>query len=609
MSTAVERNADSTGVERVLAGVDATPASYLRAARELELHAAGELGLREVRVSFVATFTIDVLVPYIAVEGARRSLAVRSLVAPYGQLEQQLLDPASLVYQSNPGFIVIAARVEDAAPELVRDFVRLSREDIGREVGELVARLENVVRAVRRHSRSQVLLWNQVLPLSLAAGLADSALEPSQTETIVEINRRLARVCRAIPGAHVFDVCRVANEVGLAAWQDPKLLHLARIPLSAAAQIATAKRLARYLSALTTVPRKCLVLDLDDTLWGGVLGEEGVDGVALGEEYPGSAFKAFHRQLRSYRDRGVLLAIASKNDERDVMELFERHPDSVLRWGDFAARQVHWNDKAASLVAIADELRIGVDALAFFDDSPVEREWVRTRMPGVQVIEVPPDALRYGAALDESGAFDHLELTDEDRKRAELYRGELERRHLAESITSVEEFLRALRMRITIGAVDRATLPRVAQLIAKTNQFTLTTRRHSQAEIERLIAEGAIALWMRIEDRFGDNGLVGVAIAVDAPPRGVSIDSFLVSCRVLGRDAEAALLRAVAERALARGATRLLGEYVPTKKNGIVAGFLASRGFTAVADRAGWWQLDLSGLPQVPGWLDVVERT
>jgi FkbH-like protein len=610
MSTAAETSERATSVRRRLAGLDETPTSYLEAARELELRSADDLGFRELRISFLATFTVDVLVPYVAVEGARRSLAVRSTVAPFGQIEQQLLDPGSLVYRSNPDFVVIAARVEDAAPALVHDFVRLSAQDIERELGSFVARLENAVRAVRHRSRAQVLVWNQVLPMSLAAGLADAALEPSQTETVVDFNRRVSRMCRSIPGAYVFDVCRVASEVGLGAWQDSKLLYLARIPLSAAALIATAKRLARYLNALTTPPRKCLVLDLDNTLWGGVLGEDGAGGVALGEEYPGSVFKAFHRQLKGYRHRGILLAIASKNDEREVIDLFEHHPDCILRWGDFAARQVHWNDKAASLAKIADELKISVDALAYFDDSPVERESVRMRVPGVQVIEVPSDALRYGAAIEESGAFDHLDLTEEDRRRAELYCADRERRDLAESITSVEEFLRSLKMRVTIGVVDGATLPRVTQLVAKTNQFNLTTRRHTQAEIERMISEEAIALWMRLEDRFGDNGLVGVAIALGAPGRDVCLDTFLVSCRVLGRHAESALLRAVADRAGARGARRLLGEYVPSKKNGIAAGFLASCGFTSVPGRAGWWQLDLSaGRPPSPGWFEVVECT
>lgn len=597
-------------MRELLSALDGSPTSYLRAARELDGCEAHELDLRPLRLSLLSTFTGDVLVPYLAVEGARKGLAVRTAVAPFGQLEQQLLEPGSAVYRSDPDVIAIAVRVDDAAPALVHDFVRLSPDDVGREVEQLVGRLETLVRAARARSDARILVWNQPLPARLAAGLADASLDPSQTDVFGEVNRRISRLCRGVSDAYVFDACRVAAELGLARWQDPKLLHLARVPLSVEAQVATARSLARHLGALVKPPCKCLVLDLDNTLWGGVLGEEGVGGVAMGEDYPGSAYRAFQRQLRSYRDRGVMLAIASKNNEGDVVELFERHPDLVLRWDDFAARQIHWNDKASSLAAIAVELNVSTDALAFFDDSPVEREWVRQRMPEVQVIEVPRDPLQFGAALDGAGVFDHLVLTEEDRRRADLYRSDRARRELSQGAASVEEFLRALAMRVTIGAVDTTTLPRVAQLLAKTNQFNLTTRRHTPADLARMLAEGALGLWMRIEDRFGDNGLVGAALAIEQPPDAIAIDTFLLSCRVMGRMAERALLAAVARRARARGASRLLGEYLPTRKNRVVAEFYGDCGFTAVPGRTGWWELDLSaGVPGVPALFEVIERT
>jgi FkbH-like protein len=594
----------------MLSTVDASPASYLRAARALESGEGAALGLPPVRVSSLSTFTYAVLTPYLVVEAARRGLAVRHSVGPYGQLEQQLLDPESPIYESEPDFIVLAARIEEGAPALVHDFVRLSREDVEREIDQYVSRIERLLRAIRTHTRARVLVWNQVSPSSLAAGLADAGLDPSQTDAIAHVNRRLARACARTPGAFVFDAARVANEIGLAAWHDPKLFHLGRIPLAAPAQRATARQMARYLAALTTTPRKCLVLDLDNTLWGGVLGEDGFGGIALGDDYPGNVFKTFQRRVRSLRDRGVLLAIASKNDEGAVAELFERHPHLVLRWSDFAARQIHWKDKASSVAAIAEELNISTDALAFFDDSPQEREWVRARIPAVQVIEVPTDALRYGEALEASGAFDHLVLTEEDRSRAEMYRSDQERRHLAETVTSVDDFLRSLGMRVTVGAVDGTTLPRVAQLVAKTNQFNLTTRRHTQADIESMVAGGAISLWMQVADRFGDNGIVGSALASDGPRGAVSIDTFLMSCRVMGRKVELGLLRALVGRAIARGATRLLAEYIPTGKNGPAARFLPESGFTPIPDRPGWWQLDLShGAPRLDCPFEVIERS
>jgi FkbH-like protein len=308
-------------------------------------------------------------------------------------------------------------------------------------------------------------------------------------------------------------------------------------------------------------------------------------------------YKAFQRAIAGYRDRGVLLAIASKNNEADVVEVFGSHPDLVLRLDDFAARQIHWNDKASSLRAIAAELNIGLDALALFDDSPVERAWVREQLPEVTVIDVPTDPTRYTAALDDSGAFDHLVITSEDRSRARLYQDDARRRDLERTAASPEDFLRTLGMRVTIGPVDAQTRTRVVQLLGKTNQFNVTTRRHSEAELEALLGSaGAVGLWMRVADRYGDNGLVGVAIAVPAEPAAPDtyrLDSFVMSCRVLGRQVEHALLDAVCRRARAAGAHTLLGEFLPTRKNAVASRFFADTGFSPVEDRADWWTLDL----------------
>jgi FkbH-like protein len=212
----------------------------------------------------------------------------------------------------------------------------------------------------------------------------------------------------------------------------------------------------------------------------------------------------------------VLLAVASKNNEVDVLEVFQNHPDCVLKIEDFAALQIHWQDKAGSLRTIAKELNIGTDALAFFDDSRVEREWVRSHMPEVTVIEVPDNPLDFARALDESGAFDHLAISAEDQRRAEMYQKEKERRRLQSESISLEDFLGHLNMKATIGFVDQETLPRVAQLVAKTNQFNLTTRRHTPSELQAMIESGAVALWLRVADRFADNGLVGVALATSS---------------------------------------------------------------------------------------------
>jgi FkbH-like protein len=578
-------------VDGILASLDEKPAGYLAAARELS--ALPGTQLRTVNLFVLASFTFDLITPYVIVEGARAGLAVNVKINPFAQLEQQVLDPESDLARSPADVVVVATRVEELAPQLVDDVLRMSASALEQEVAAYVSRLVRIARGVRARTDARVLVWNQTPMERLAAGLADGSLDVPQQELVVGLNRKLQAAAREIPGVAIFDAARVATEVGTTRWFDRKLQLLARCPLSRAAQLAIGKRTARQLGASFAPPRKCLVLDLDNTLWGGVLGEEGVTGVALGEDFPGSAFKLFQRALRSYRDRGVLLAIASKNNVSDVDEMFATSADMVLQREDFAAVQVHWQDKAQSLRAIARELNIGTDSLAFFDDNPVERAWVREQLPEVFVVEVPADPSRFVDALDDSGAFDHLHITSEDRARASEYQAQQRRRQLEVAAGSLDEFLAALEMKLTIGPVDLATMPRVVQLINKTNQFNLTTRRYSETELAAIVAaEGTIALWMRVQDRFGDHGLIAVALA---RPEGRSyrLDTFLMSCRVLGRKLEYALIERVVEHVRRAGAAMLYGEFVPTKKNAPAAAFLSDAGFVAVPDRAGWWRRDV----------------
>jgi FkbH-like protein len=599
---------EAASVADILAGLDHKPASYLAAARRLAtLERRGDLV--PVRVSVLATFTFDLIRPYLVVEGARRGFDVTVEVGPYGQLEQQILDPTSALFASRSDVIVIATRIEDIAAELADGFVALTASQIE---GALTAYVDRIVRAcsaLRERATSMLLVWNQPPPRRLAAGLADAALESSQCHAIAELNRRLGEALGKLPGASIFDAARLVAELGTRQWYDPRLEALSRTPLSGAAQLEVGRHTARMMRAMLKPLCKCLVLDLDNTLWGGVLGEDGIAGIALGEDYPGKVYKDFQRALRGYRDRGFLLAIASKNNEGDVIELFSNHADMVLQRDDFAASQIHWNDKASSLRAIASALNIGSDALAFFDDSAIERAWIREQLPEVTVIDVPKDPLRYLDALDQSGAFDHLAITSEDRRRAAQYQEQGARQELERTAGSLDEFLAALQMKVVIGRIDEATLPRASQLLGKTNQFNVTTRRHSEAELAALLAsDGAIGLWMRVADRYGDNGLVAIGIAVRDGAHQYRLDSFLMSCRVLGRKAERALLHAIALRVRRSGATTLLGELIPTKKNAPAAGFFADAGFVAIDGRPGWWRLDLSTIAPSSPPFEVIEE-
>lgn len=576
----------------ILRDLKPTPAAYLSAARQIEATAFKEL--KPVNVAVLSTFTADLLRPYLVVEGAARGLLVSPYFAPFNQLEQQVLDSASPLYESKPDVVVIATRIEEIAPSLVTRFVALSPTDVDSELADIEARVQSLVEGLRRFTTATVLVFNYASPAFLALGLADTSLEPSQASVVQRANEYVAEICRKFSGVYVFDYSRLVYEFGLRRWYDPKLWYLGRIPFGAEAQLETGRQLARYLRAICFPPCKCLVVDLDNTLWGGVLGEEGLGGIALGEDYPGNVYKDFQRRLLSLRDRGVLLAIASKNNEADVVEVFQKHSDCVLKMENFAATQIHWQDKVMSLTAIAEELNIGTDALAFFDDSPVEREWIRLQMPEVSVIEVPESPLDFSRALSESGAFDHLAIAVEDRLRAKMYQKEQERKQLKAQSVSLEGFLEQLNMAATVGYVNTETLPRVTQLLAKTNQFNLTTRRHTSSEIEAMMESGAVALRLRVTDRFGDNGLVGVAITIPGESEQWAIDTFLLSCRVIGRRVESVLLSILSRIVRERGGRVLLGEYIPTAKNSPASEFYPAHCFEPIDSARRLWKWDLS---------------
>ena len=592
------------GLSELLAGLEATPAAYMRAARRIE---AGEFPeLQPVRLAFVATFTVEPLRPYVMVESARRGLLACLHIAPFNQLEQQILEPSSALYAFEPDAVVIAARLEDIGPTLLCPLA-LPPARVEEELAAVEARVAALLEGLRQNSEAPALVFNFPPAEFVEAGLADAGFERPVAGLVQRANERLATACRRRAGAYVFDCARVACEVGLDRWRDARLAHLYRVPYSAEAQRQIGRRLARVLRATLRPPCKCLVLDLDNTLWGGVLAEDGLEGIRLGEEYPGSAYKEFQRRVLSLADRGVLLAIASRNHREEALDALARHPDAVLKPKHFAAVQIHWGDKAQSLHAIAAELNVGVDALAFFDDSPVEGEWVRTQVPEVTVITSPDSPLAFWESIDESGAFDQLLVSAEDLQRSDMVRNQVQRLSLKASGVSLEEFLRRLAVRATIGPIRSDTLPRVAQLLAKTNQFNLTTRRHSAAQVEAMIRGGAVGLWMRVSDRFGDSGLVGVVLALPRLDGEWTVDTLLLSCRVIGRRAETALLSELCGEVWRRGGRRLVGEFIPTARNALAATFYRNHGFAPLDGEERFWAIALEkGTVAPPADLEIV---
>jgi FkbH-like protein len=350
---------------------------------------------------------------------------------------------------------------------------------------------------------------------------------------------------------------------------------------------------ARHAAAYHGRARKVVALDLDGTVWGGVVGEVGLTGIALGDEEVGLAFRDMQRELVRLHDSGTVLVACSKNNRDDVADVFERHPAMTLKLSHFAAERINWQDKATNIREMAAELGLGLDSFVFLDDNPVERDWVRQALPMVTVPELPEDPADRLSFLRGSGLFDRIALTEADARRAEGYKAQGIRTRLKEGAGSFDDFLRSLEQEVAIEPVDEAALPRAAQLCQRTNQFNLTTRRHTIADLERMLEDDRTDVFqLSVRDRFADSGVTGLAI-LRRDGDAAEIDTLLLSCRVLGRRVEDCLLSFLAARASAAGARRLRGHYLPTAKNGQTATFFPDRGFEP-AGPDGAFDLDLA---------------
>ena len=564
-----------------------------------------------VRIALMASCTIEPIENTLAAALAERGVVADFWTAGFGQYRQALIDPESECYRFGPDIAILYLDGEDIFASLLEqplDFNRSERERLAREraaeVAELIGQLKGRLPQV-----SVFVNTVAVAPLHILGSLEHNSVFSVQ-DAISIYNDAIARMARQSPGVVVIDVAGLVNWLGYANWHDPRLWHLARFRWSRQATGLLARRYAAAVAASRGRMRKCLVLDLDNTLWGGVIGEDGLEGLRLGEEGAGLAFREFQTELLNLHRQGFLLALCSKNNPEDALQAIRSHPSMRLREEHFASMRLNWDDKAANLRSIAEELNIGLDSMVFVDDSPVERSWVREAIPEVYVPDWPADPSDYKEALLEVAAeqFVKFTITTEDLNRGEQYRQQA-RRAMAAKTASIEEFYRSLQMRVIIAPATSATMPRVAQLTQKTNQFNLTTRRYTEADIATMAAGPDSAVYcLELDDCFGRNGIVGVVILRRRARQVWIIDTFLLSCRVMGRTVETAFLAYIVETVRRWGAQKLIGEYRPTAKNAPVAGFYQRSRFDLIQDDSNGqlWQLDLDQQTiVVPEWFEL----
>jgi FkbH-like protein len=532
------------------------------------------------RIGIVHTYTSETLNPYLQFEASLQGLDADLYHAPYGVTLQETEDGSGLRTRQ-PDLTLLLLRWEDLHPSMANPLGSLSDQNRSALAADLTTAAVRLTKAFRNAVAGHIVLTLLPPMAGPGLGLYDPCAPNSEAAWRGSVKTALSnRLASEIASATFLDLDELVAEMGRRHCFDARWWYTARFPFTPEAARELARRVIAVGTVLKRARAKVIALDADNTLWGGGVGEEGITGIALGPDYPGNVYVAFQRRLLDYQQRGFLLAMCSKNNLADILEVLRQHPHQVLREEHFAAMRVNWESKSANLRSMAEELNLGIDSFIFVDDSDHECLAIRQSLPDVEIIQVPSRPLEIPGCLDHVARLEILILTAEDRRRTEMYGQERQRHQMAEAATDVAGYLRSLGMRMRVALDESRQVPRIAQLTQKTNQFNLTTRRYTEAEIRGFVdAPDWLVAHFSLTDIFGDSGVVGVILARQTASSEAEIDTLLMSCRVIGRRAESAFLETVLAALRHRGVRTVTADFVPSAKNQLAAQFLPDHGF------------------------------
>jgi len=542
--------------------------------------------LRQAKIAVVGSSTTGFLTPMLQALCFRDRIGVEIYETPHGLMAQEIRNPDSGLARFRPDIVILLMHWRD-----------LQLDAVTADEQAWIAEFVSQRKADWERLPCHVIQPSFDFPASEAYGHLSGVLPGGRTRMIELLNPRLREAAGG--NVSILDMAAVQREVG-SRWEDTVGWARYRQHPSVAALPALAESYLAQVRAALGLSRKVLVTDLDNTLWGGVIGEDGVDGIRVGpDSHEGEAHLSLQRYMLDLKRRGVLLAVCSKNNPEDARLPFLRHVHMALRLEDFAAFRVNWEDKASNLRGLADELSLGLESFVFLDDNPLEREWVRSQLPEVAVVEPGPSPFQWVRQLDRGRYFEALSLSGEDSARAEHYREGARRETLRAEAESLDDFLRNLHLEASVEPVTEKNLKRVTQLVNKTNQFNVTARRYNEAQVQAIAAEAdGWAGAFRMSDRMGSYGLIGVLFCQLLDGEAWEIDTWLMSCRTLGRQMEKFMFDRLVEAACARGIRKVVGVYRPTAKNGLVKDLYGQMGFRSVGEE-GRYELTVPEMPVV----------
>ena len=534
-----------------------------------------------IKIFVARSYTAELIQPVLDALLVLANFSPRWKWGDYNQYTQEILDPNSELYQFDPDLLLLLTRIEDLVPNFSDAFLQRPYSEWNIIFQDAAQHISSLLKTVSQNSHATVLFQNYALSYT-SLGIFDAQILQSQSKLAIYLNEELTKIAHGSPNVIIWDFLRCCQLSGSANLQQNKLWYSSKIPFSQDGFAVLGRDLFRYIQAIFKPLIKCIIVDLDNTLWGGILGEDGVEGIQLGPDYPGNAYLDFQKQLLNLSHRGILLAIASKNNAEDVRSAMASHPFMVLKETDFAIQKINWRDKAETIAEIAEELSISVSDIVFLDDNPAECERVKSAYPDIQVIQVSQKPFEVPNSINKIDRLETVRLTKEDRLKSQQYVQQQQRINIKKEALDLNDFLKKLEMTVEISQVNEFSLPRAAQLTQKTNQYNLTTKRYTEADIQNLIKTGHVYT-VSCRDKYGDNGIIGLTVLVERE-RTLFIDSFLLSCRVISRKIEVCMLSFIVQLAQTLDMKSVVGQYIKTAKNNPCATLYPSNGFLEIDD-------------------------
>lgn len=580
---------------------------YIHIFNKIQIEENKNNEFKNINIAILKSFTFDYIMEPLTVEAFREKYNSKIYISGYNQYAQEILNENSELYKIKADLVILALRLEEVYPNIFISYEEL-KPQIESLSDSIISDYEKLIHTIQENTKASILVNNFIVPINNYSGLLDCMDESSQKNFIRNLNLKLTKMVANLIGVYVVDTDQLAANMGKKNIFDKKMWYISKNPYKLNFYVELSKEYVKYIKAINGDSKKCIVLDLDNTLWGGIIGEDGFNNIRLDNNYPGICYKEFQLELRKLKKRGILLAINSKNNYEDAMEIINKHPDMILKENDFSSIKINWLDKATNLKAISEELNIDISSIIFIDDNPAECELINQIFDGrVGTITMPPNLLEYSEILNNVNYFQALHITQEDINRTDIYRAQSKRNIFKGTNIDLETYYRSLEMIADIKCVDDFSIPRIAQLTQKSNQFNMTTRRYTEEDIINMAkSEDYKIYYMKVIDKFGDNGIVGVCIIKLKLLYTWHIDTFLLSCRVIERNLEKAFMAFINNKAKENNMHFLEGEYIPTPKNMSVKDFYMRIGFSHEED--GIFRLNINKIEiECPNYIEIRE--